>query len=63
MCIFLKPRHFHFKRMYKKEEKVATYNSELGRVPGVTGSHRRIPKGDGQLCSYQSVDILEQTKF
>lgn len=35
--------------MYKKEEKVATSNSELGQVSGVTGSHRRTPKVDDQL--------------
>lgn len=49
--------------MYKKEKKVATVNSELGQVSGVTGNHRNTSKGDGQLCTYQSVEIPEQKKF
>ena len=49
--------------MYKKEKKVATVNSELGQVSGVTGNHRNISKGDGQLDSYQNVEIPVQTKF
>ena len=51
------------KRMYKKEKKFATVNSELGQVSGVTGNHRNTSKGDGQLYSYQSVEIPVQTKF
>lgn len=49
--------------MYKKEKKVATVNSELGQVSGVTGNHRNTSKGDGQLYSYQGVEIPVQTKF
>ena len=49
--------------MYKKEKKAATVNFELGQVSGITGNHRNTSKGDGQLYSYQNVEIPGHTKF